>query len=309
MCYKATILLFPHIAFNSPFFFYIIAWQLKPMAQKIIGIYNDAQDTTGNHQLIIEIGNSQVACMIKNMESQKVEELEVFGIEKDSSDWSDIFYEVKAASQILNRLFRDTLCFYNFEEAIIMPEEKFSATAAEDYLSLIYGETSRHEIKYDNILPGSNMVNAYRVRKSIHELVGRHFLLYKPHHTYSRILDDILHRDQLDNHFLKIQFYSHHFILVLVKDKKLQLIQSFQYQTDNDVLYYVLSLIKQYGINNDHSNLEVSGMYDPGSSLHQQFVKLFGRISFDTIQVEGVFASAMAGYPAHYFTPFYKLAV
>jgi len=280
------------------------------MARKIIGIYNNAQDTAtaDTGQLIIEIGNSQVACLVKGIVSQKVEEFEVFEIEKGASDWTDIFYEVRGGSQILNRSFRDTHGYYNFEEAVIMPEQKFSATSAEDYLSLVYGESIRHDTRHDTLLSSSHIVNAYRTLKSIHELVGRHFPVYKPHHSYSAILDDILTRDHVESHFLKIQFYSYHFILAFVKDNKLQLIQSFRYQTGDDVLYYMLSLIKQFGIDTSHSNLEVSGMYDPGSPLHQQFVKLFGRISFDTIQVEGAIASALANYPAHYFTPFYKLA-
>lgn len=281
------------------------------MTQKIIGIYNDGKDTVNvnTDQLIIEIGSRQVACLVKGAISQKVEAFEVFEIEKDTNDRSDIFYEVREASQILSRSFLDTHCYYNFEEAIIMPEQKFSATAAEDYLSLVYGQSNRHDIKYDTLISGSHLVNAYRVRKSIHELVGHHFLLYKPHHTYSNILDDILTRQQLDDHFLKIQFYSNHFIIAIIKDKKLQLIQSFQYQIESDILYYILSLIKQFGIDTSHSNLEVSGRYDSGTSMHQQFVKMFGRISFDTIQADGLFALALASYPAHYFAPFYKLAV
>ena len=279
------------------------------MARKIIGIYNNIKNTADTDQLIIEIGNSHLACLVKDTVLQQVKEFEVFELAKGTSDWSDIFYEIREASQIVSRSFLDTHCYYNFEEAIIIPEQKFSAAAAEDYLSLVYGESNRHDVKYDTLISGTQMVNAYRVRKSIHELVGRHFLLYKPHHTYTKIVNDILKRDQLEDHFLKIQFYSNHFIVAVVKDKKLQIIQSFPYNIDDDVLYFLLSLIKQFGIDTSHSILEVSGMYDPGSSLHQQVVKLFGRISFDTMQADGLFASALANFPAHYFTPFYKLPV
>ena len=238
--------------------------------------------------------------MIKGAASQQVEGLELFALEKGSPDWSDVFYEVTAASQILGRTYRDTHCYYNFEEAIIIPQQKFSVASAENYLALVYGESNRHDFRYDTLLSPGHIVNAYRIRKSIHELLGRLFILYKPHHSYSKMLDDILTRDQLEGHFVKIQFYTSHIILAFVKDKQLQLVQSFQYQTTDDILYYLSSIIQQFGIHKQ-SQLEISGMFDTDSILYQQLGKLFGLISFDTIQPDGLFA--------HYLTPFYKLAV
>ena len=278
------------------------------MTRKIIGYYNDAQDSSDSDQLILEIGSGQVACIQKGAASHQVEGIELFALEKETHDWSDIFYEVMSASKILGRNYRDVHCYYNFEEAIIIPEEKFSVTAAEDYLALVYGESIRHDIKYDTLLsPG--YINAYRIRKSIHELVGRHFILYKPHHSYSPILDDILTRDQLDANFVKIQFYSNHIILAFVKDKQLQLIQSFRYETTDDVLYYLLRITQQFAIKKDQSTLEISGIFDTGSALYPQLSKLFGQISFDNIQADGLFPSALGDHPAHNFTPLYKLVV
>lgn len=279
------------------------------MARKIFGYYNDAQDTTQPGKLILEISNDHVACLVKGTQSQQVEGFEMFDLEKAAGDdWSDIFYEVKSGSRLLNGSYRDTECYYNFEEALIMPEQTFSATAAEDYLSLIYGESTRHEIKSDPLFAGSHMVNAFRIRKSIHELVGRHFVLYKPHHTYSNILDDILTRDQLDDHFVKIQFYSNHIILAVVKHKQLQLIQSFQYNIAEDVQYHLVNSIQQFALNTAHSHLEISGMFQPGAALHKQLQSLFGLITFDGIKSDGVFKS-VSDYPSHFFTPFYKLVV
>lgn len=306
---KATILQFYHTALPTLFFFYIIALQIDSMARKIIGYYNDAQVGAEPGQLILEIGNDHLACLVKGDQSQQIESFEMFDLEKNTSDdWSDIFYEVKSGSQILNGAYRNTQCYYNFEEALVIPEPTFSATAAEEYLSLIYGESSRYEIKYNSLFAGSKMINAFRVRKSIHELVGRHFILYKPQHTYASILDDILTREELDEHFVKVQFYSTHIIIAVIKQKQLQLIQSFQYTTPEDVLYHLVNCIQQFSLNESHSHLEISGLFQPGGPLHKQLQSLFGLITFDGIKADGVFKS-VSDYPSHHFTPFYKLVV
>ncbi|MEO7530026.1 MAG: DUF3822 family protein, partial [Sediminibacterium sp.] len=231
------------------------------MVRKMIGYYTETGQApiTDADQLIIEIGSTQVVCLVKGAVSKEIEGFEMFELEKDKSDWNDIFYELRTASQLLNIGYRNTHCYYNFEEAIIIPEKRFSPGAAEDYLNLIYGESDRHDIKFDTIHVPTRMVNAYRVRKSIHELVGRHFLLYKPHHSYSSIIQDILSRYGLADHFMKVQFYATHMIVAVVVDKQLQLIQSFQFDTTDDVLYHLTNITQQFALDAAHSHAEISG--------------------------------------------------
>ncbi len=280
------------------------------MARKITGYYNEAADTAlaDADQLVIGISCNEIVCLVKGAGSQEIDGFELFKLEKGSSDWSDVFYEVRAASQLLSRAYHDTHCYYNFEEAVIIPGQRFTATAAEDYLSLIYGESDRHEVKFDPIGSDEQMVNAYRIRKSINELMGRHFLLYKPHHAYSRLLEDVLTRTETADHFIKVQFYSNHIIAAVMKQNQLQIIQSFNFETKDDVLYHLSNINRQFELNALHSHLEISGMFESGSSLHKQLQSLFGLITFESIEPDGVFKTA-TGYPAHYFTPFYKLVV
>ena len=280
------------------------------MARKIVGYYNKPENAVISEadQLYIEIGINELACLVKSAASQEIIGFEVFQLDKGNNDWTDIFYEVRNASQLLNGTYKDTHCQYNFEEAVIIPEPKFTLTSAEDYLSLIYGETNRHDIKYDSILPGNHMVNAYRIRKSINELMSRHFVLYKPRHVYSGILDDLLTRIELADHFIKVQFYSTHIVVAVVKHKQLQLIQSFPYALAEDILYHLLNISQQFELDNTVSNLEISGMFEPGSLLHQQLQPLFGLITFETVETTGV-CKSVTGFAAHWFTPFYKLVV
>jgi hypothetical protein len=290
-------------------FFYIIALQFILMVRKIIGYYSDQeQAVTDADQLVVEISRNEVVCLVKSSSTQEIEGFEVFRFDQEGSDWNDVFYAMRTASQLLGKSYRNAHCYYNFEEAVIIPGKRFTAIAAEDYLNLMFGESTRHDIKYDPINADTHMVNAYRVRKSIHELMGRHFLLYKPHHSYSGILHDVLTRTELADHFVKVIFYNKHIIVAVVKEKQLQLIQSFSFETKEDILYHLSNLKEQFALDAAHSNLEISGMFDNGSQLHKQLQSRFGLITFDTMNMDGVFKSA-TNQPLHYFTPFYKLVI
>ncbi len=279
------------------------------MARKIAGYYNEEYVSgTEAGQLFVEISNNGIACLVKGETSQQIEGFELFELNKGSNDWNDVFYEIRATSQLLSKQYTNTHCYYNFEDAILIPAKCFTAASAEDYLSLMYGETSRYEIKFDTLSNGAGMVNAYRVRRSINELMSRHFVLYKPHHSYSSLLEDIFSRTELDDHFMKAQFYSNHMIVAVVKNKQLQLIQSFQFTAKEDVLYHLINTSQQFVFNSLHSHLEISGMFETGSALHIQLQALFGLITFDGMKPDGVFALSNE-FPSHYFTPFYKLVV
>jgi hypothetical protein len=278
------------------------------MPDKITSYYNETwqEDAAASGQLVIEIGSNDMVCLVKGNASREIEGFEMFRLDNDGGDWNDTFYQLRANSRLLNRTYVTTHCYYNFEESIIIPGVRFTASAAEDYLSLIYGDSGRRDFMYEMIGENEQMVNAYRISRSINEMVGRHFVLYKPHHTYTRLIKDMLERTDASDHFIKVQFYSHHFIAVVVKQGQLQLIQSFRYQTPEDILYHLVHINRQFELNPAFSNLELSGLFETGSELHIQLQSLYGLITLDSMKPDGVFTGQ---YPAHYFTPFYKLVV
>jgi len=280
------------------------------MTSRTISYYNDISGATHAQadQLALEFSHTHMACLVKGAESGETEAMEIFTIEDTGAEWIDIFHDVKSQSLLLNRTYRDIHCYSNLEEALLVPASQFSAVAAEDFLSMVYGESSRYEIRQDTIAADSPMVNVYRIKKTIYEQVNRYFLLNKPHHIYSVLVENILAVKDLPDHFIKVAFYSKHFIAIVVKEGKLQLVQSFAYDTKEDVLYHLANLNRQFTLNAVHSQLEISGRFDTGSELHQQLQPLFGLISFDTTEPDGIFKTT-GEYPSHYFTPFHKLIV
>lgn len=279
------------------------------MARKNIGLYNSGANNTQNHQLIIELGNDELVCMSVNTENGTADAFELFQLDKGyKDDWNDIFYEIKAASGIFNSNFKQVLCYFNSPESLMVPEKLLTATSAEDYLNLVFGESTRHEVKYEKLHSTKAFINAYRIRKSIVELLNRQFVIFKSSHIYSNIINDVFNRTRLDDNLIKIQFYSHHFIIAVWKDKKFQLIQSFTFNQTEDILYYLLRISHQFDFDNANTVLELSGMLDIESAIYGQINKLFTQIRLDCVhQASGVFLSALDEYPAHYLTPYYKL--
>lgn len=280
------------------------------MARKKIGLYNEETINGSTHQLIIEIADEAFVCMAKSDLTGEIDAFELFSLDKsEQDDWNDIFYEIKTGSSIFNNGYKKVTCYFNTEEAIMIPEKLLTATSAEDYLNLIFGESVRHEVKYEKLIATKVFINAYRVRKAITELLGRQFIIFQTAHTYSNLLNDMMRRPFIDQQFIKLQFYSHHFILAVWKEERFQLIQSYRYHSPEDVLYYLLRIVQQYQFEMSDVALEISGMVELEIGLFLQLSTLFPKIVLDNLQTTGIFKKAEIEYPLHYFTPFYKLSL
>jgi hypothetical protein len=280
------------------------------MARKKIGLYNEEPLNGSTHQLILEIADETIVCIAKSDLTGEINAFELFSLDMSAKDdWNDIFYEIKTRSTIFNNSYKKVTCYFNTEEAIMVPEKLLTATSAEDYLNLVFGENIRNEVKYEKLLATKVLINAYRIKKAITELLGRQFVIFQTAHTYSNLLNDVMQRPIIDQQFIKLQFYTHHFIIAVWKDEQFQLIQSFRYVSSEDVLYYLLRIVQQYQFELSDLSLEISGMIELESNIYIQLAKIFSRTKMDNLPPIGVFRNAEKDYPAHYFTPFYKLAL
>jgi hypothetical protein len=97
-------------------------------------------------------------------------------------------------------------------------------------------------------------------------------------------------------------------IVAVVKGKQLQLVQSFNFQTNDDIIYHLGNISEQFELDMAGSQAEVSGNIDEGSSLYKKIQSCFGSIVFDTMEENGVLKLS-TGRSLHFFTPFYKLVV
>jgi hypothetical protein len=260
--------------------------------------------------LVIEIGNDELMCLSKNLITLEVIAFELFAIEKeDNINWNKILYAFKTTSEILKYKYQEVKCFFNLDELVLIPEEMQGESAAEDYLNLIYGENNKQLLCYENVTYANHFISAYRVPKIIIDNIHQTFENCQLGHTYSVILKDVMGRTDLHSFFLKIQFYTTHFVLGVWKLGKLQIIQSYKYFQPEDVIYYLLRIVQQFEMDALQTELELSGMIEEDADIYVKLLKIFGKIKNQHMLPNGIFQNVSAKYPAYYFSPFYNLSL
>ncbi|NCI46301.1 DUF3822 family protein [Sediminibacterium soli] len=275
------------------------------MIKKLAGYYNEpAMEASQDARLLLEFCPSEVACVCT--ENGALSGLELFSTEEE---WEKTFGELLAGSRILNRNYREVTCYYLSEEALVVPAQKFDPAAAADYLALVFGERYHHDTMHDALANGEQ-VTAYHIDRNLHDLVGRQYVLYKPRHVYSGILNKLLARTDLPAHLLHLQVYRDVCVLSLIRDGRLLLIRHFSYRTAEDILYYLISVLQQFPVPKNSAYLEITGRMEEGFLNATRLGKLFGEISCQVPATDpGSLLAGLTEYPSYYFTPLINLAI
>lgn len=272
------------------------------MTTKLTGYYTDALDNgSGRFRLVMEISGLVTCAAILD---EVVCGIELFSVE---DDWETALADMKRSSKLLQKQYEEVTCFHHPGQVLVIPVKQFDTVAAADYLSLVFGEHYQHDVRHD-VLAKKGQVTAYLLDKTIHDALGKHFVLYKPRHVYTALLDSLLTREQLPSYLIHLQVYEDRFILVLLKEGNLQLVRTFQYKSAVDIQYFLISTLQQFPVVHTHASLEISGRIEEGFLDMTRLKKLFSEVTYLQAPQQPITAQ-LSDRPGHYFTPLFNMAI
>lgn len=278
------------------------------MSTKAFGIYSSGGNEAieNDEALIIEIGYSHVACLVSGGD-QKIAAFELHTLTKEETlDFKNLYSRVIAKSKLLDRTFTNTRLYINNEFVVPVPASNFNEGIATDYLNVVFGEDEDSFQQVEDVAEAALMI-AFRLPREWYHVINNHFKSVSVQHSYTSIIRRAI--STASNAFvIRVQFYPAYIIAVVMQDGALQFIQSFIYQSAEDVLYYLLSICQRLNMNTPDLTIYLSGMIDLKSALYLQLVKYFRNIVLEDVDKNHV-AIDISGHPPHYFTPFFNLAL
>lgn len=270
------------------------------MVQKTFGIYNP-ETTSGNEQFYIELGKSHVATWLKDPQSNVVTAFELFEYDAEMTPvFANVLRDVKLVSKIAKDYHPSVQVIWENSECLLVPAPYYEERVSPQYLNMVFGNSLHADVAgYTN--PATKTAAVFRVPKSWKEAILQLYPNARFEHKYLGLFDSFA----TDKQGLYAFFYRNHFILVVVKKQKVQLMQTFNYQTPEDVLYYILNTCNQYGMDYESTPVRVGGLIDFRSSLYEEMVKYLPDVAVDTLPGNRL-GAAFSEQPVHYFVPFFK---
>lgn len=164
------------------------------------------------------------------------------------------------------------LGFYTSKYTLV-PLSLFSATDASAFGAFQFALADDEVLRVDE-LNTHGMALLYAVPKTIMRLAddifGKHVLHHAAYFTISHFLD--LYKNKPGEH-IHAHLWRQHVEVTVIKNGRLISSNSFNFQTDEDVLYYILNIYEQLELNPESVPLKVAGEILKGTTRWQLLEK------------------------------------
>lgn len=274
----------------------------------IVPEMRDAEELR-NSQLLIEVGEKMFSFVIYNKDQRRFVGLRQYNLDyTPGKTMLENLLEIITNDELLQDAYKEAFVIYNYTDSNFLPEKVFHIELNQPVTEIVYGNAKKGLLLSEKVI-GFKMYNIYRVPREIHALLQRKFASGNYWHYNTLLLNDGQMQTSPNGQVIKMVMRADQFLVAVFNGEKIQLVQSYTYQTPDDVSYYLLAICSRFNINQDKVTLIVSGLLDEQSRLYQELLKYFLQVQWDRMPESVKMDAVFAAYPNHYFSPLLKMAL
>lgn len=268
-----------------------------------------AKDELVNSILLIEVSEKLFGYVVYNKEQKLLLGLRQYHLDVSAERPTILaLNEIIANDGLLQQHWKEAVVIYNFPDSSLLPDKYFDIGMNKSIAELLFGNAFKGLILSEKI-PAWDVYNIYRIQREIHGAMQQKFSGGRYWHYYSILLSTIDQQSEVPAFFLKCIFYPEKFIVAFFNVRQLQLLQTYHYETPEDVSYHLLKICRQFNISQENLRVNVSGLIEKESVLYTELVKYFFELEFDQIPALLETKGLLQHLPDHYFSPILKMAV
>jgi len=266
------------------------------------------QEEIQNSLLLMEVGDRVFSYVLYNKQQQRFVGLRQYNLDFiPGKPVMEALQEILAGDELLQHSYREAFVVYHYTDSNLLPEKFFHIELNKPVTELVFGNAHKGLLLSEKI-PGWNVYNIYRIPREAHAVMQQKFAAGKYWHYYTIMLSGI-DRQASGEGVIKIIVSSDRFVAAVFKDNALQLLQTYSYDTPDDVSYHLLAICHQCGLNNEQVLLKISGLLDEQSILYQELFKYFLHLEWEAATGGARLHEGFDAYPAHYFSPLLNMAL
>lgn len=262
------------------------------MAYRELFHIKSEQETPTQANLLIRCGEQHLCFAVCNSSGHVLHEL----VYAQSAQWDA--EDLNAWLQdhpLLQQSFYHTLVTWDHSAALLVPAKFYRMEEARELLLQLHGPQPLADVVSEQVAAWQ-LYCVYAVPVYQREWIQHHFPTAVFLHQYSTGLKSLGATG--DAPLLLADFRNGSFSLMVLRQHQLLLSRTWQYQSPEDVIYYLLRTCEEFGLNRTESQLSISGFIDKDSSLYKELYGYFAQITFR----EAAWQMPQNEYPAHYFT-------
>lgn len=242
------------------------------MVQKIISI----NTTSSLNEIFLEVGRNYISVFSTDTSLGEINGLEIFAI--DGSLVLDItLEEIINQSSLLEIKDNAVNVVFQNPHACCIPQDLYKEEDTENYRELLNAPYAAMD--YASVM--NTFTVKYFVDGNILNFLKKKFTSVKVTHKYSTVLHHLSDASFEKDDYVYVVFYNQSMIVTVYKSGKFQLINSFEFTKEADVLYYFLNIFEQFQLDKSSTDLILSGEISKEGNLYNALYTYFSEIKFD----------------------------
>ena len=279
------------------------------MSEKFVQIlkkYDESLDKAHIQQysLSTQISTGGFSFAIFHNDLNKYLSIEAVEWEKDG----DPVEQVKSLSSFinshewLNQPYPSALVLLETPLSTLVPEPLFNQDQVKKIANFNFNVPADHILLSDRI----NAIDA-RLIYPVSELLMRKILEFQPNHKISSHISSYIelllthHKNQHQQKLMFVNIRTGSFDIVISEGRRLLFQNSFLYTSREDVIYYIIFVMEQLGINPEETEILLSGIVDRDSKLYEIMRKYVRHINFLELSDQFSYSYHFSDVPQHYF--------
>lgn len=243
--------------------------------------------------LIIRLADKHIGFVVTNQSGSGIGSLCYCSLDGMDEPGMNLFEEKYPA---LHHSYYEVKIIFDYQRSLILP---YSQAGAEDKLTLLnnlHGYAAASVAVTEN-LPAWQLKNSYAVPANVFDWVRKKYPSAKYLHQHSAAVLNL--KPSAEGGKIMADFRSNELQVIAEQQNKFLFAGTFEYETPEDVLFYLLKLCGQFSLSAKNVLLELSGLIEKDSALYKELYQYFLHLQFREADW-----GAVNDYPAHFFTSF-----
>jgi hypothetical protein len=231
-----------------------------------------------------------------------------YAVMTDNRSFSQVKYitfDELSAEESLRSIINDldhqvekTIVCSAFPHSILMPLKQFKNDCS--LIDVVYDQPAQHYL--NDTIAEWQMTNVYSLPSYIHHLVNR-LPNVKYYHVYTPSLK--VYNGFTADSQVSVHLTTQHFRVLVRKEGKVQLVQTYFYKTPLDVVYYLLKIFSEFQLDQNETYVILSGLVEEDSAMYKELYSYFTNLHFAQPPTISLPAN---DHPHHFFTSLYNVA-
>lgn len=243
---------------------------------------NNNLTQNSNLELSIQVSLNGLSFSILNRNTLTIRNIKHFNFLKKETPFYTLtrLKKVFEEEECLKANFSKVLVIHQNQLSTIVPNAIFEPEALADYLKFNAKILQTDFVTYDEIKPNKS-VNVYVPYVNINNYIFERYGAFTYKHATTILIENLLqHQTNDSNSKMVVNVISNRFDLLIIKKNKLEFYNSFDFNSKEDFLYYILFTAEQLKLDPETFQLEMIGAIKKDDELYAIAYKYIRHVSF-----------------------------